>query len=428
MVAVALFALTPQLVYFAAEFKPYAVDTLATIGVLLASHRYVRAPDTAGIVLLLVLGCVAVWFSYPVAFVLGAAGTSLCLQAVAQRQLVRAAVLVAVSAAWLGSFALHYRLMVSSAPTSVEFMREYWGDQFVTLLPTSAADLRALWRAATRFLVASANVSMPTTAVVACLFGLVALWQQKRVWVWLLTLPVLLLGGASTLTLYPTAPRLLLFLVPAFFLLLATAIASVRMLPFAYRSTTAAVLAAFFVLPPLLVLGLQLARRPAFAREEIATVLARVAEKVAPEDHVYVYYGAANAYRWYADRFGLGEHSTRIGRSPRGDWNYYLADAAGFAGCGRTWLVFSHLTETAGMNEERFLLFFADTLGKRLDFIRARGATAHLYDFTGTRGVSPAGLTSVSPDALPPDERLTVPYEVAGVAKPWSCDTSSKHR
>jgi hypothetical protein len=317
--------------------------------------------------------------------------------------------------------------MVSSAPTSVEFMRQYWGDQFVTLLPTSAADLRALWRAATRFLAGSANLSMPITALVTCLFGLVAFWQQKRVWVWLLTLPVLLVGGASTLNLYPVAPRLLLFMVPACVLLLATAMASVRTLPFAYRNTTAAVLALLFVLPVIRVLGPQIARRPAFAREEIATVLARVAERAAPEDHMYVYYGAASAYRWYADRFGLAEHPTRMGRSPRGEWNYYLADAAGFAGCGRTWLVFSHLTETAGMNEERFLLFFADTLGKRLDFIRARGATAHLYDFTGTRGVSPARLTSVSPDALPPDERLTVPYEVAGVAKPWSCDPSSEH-
>jgi hypothetical protein len=373
---------------------------------------------------LLLLGCAAVWFSYPVAFVLGAAGTSLCLHAVAHRQLVRAAVLVAVSAAWLGSFALHYGLMVSSAPTSVEFMRQYWGDQFVTLLPTTAADLRALWRAATRFLVASANVSMPTTAVVTCLFGLVALWQQKRVWVWLLTLPVLLVGGASTLNLYPTAPRLLLFLVPACLLLLATAIGSIRMLPFAYRSTSAAVLAVVFVLPPLAVLGPQLARHPAFAREEIATVLARVGEKAAPEDHVYVYYSAANAYRWYADRFGLGEHPTRIGRSPRGDWNYYLADAAGFAHCGRTWLVFSHLTETAGMNEEQFLLFFADAIGKRLEFIGARGAAAHLYDFSGTYSVSPVRLTPVSPETLPTYERIPVPYEVAGVAKPWSCDSA----
>jgi hypothetical protein len=185
------------------------------------------------------------------------------------------------------------------------------------------------------------------------------------------------------------------------------------------------VLAVLFVLPPLLVLGLQLARQPAFAREEIATVLARVAEKVAPEDHVYVYYGAANAYRWYADRFGLGEYPTRIGRSPRGDWNYYLADAAGFAGCGRTWLVFSHLTETAGMNEERFLLFFADTLGTRLESFRARGATAHLYDFTETRHMSPVRLTSVSPDALPPQERIVIPYELPGVAKLWSCEAGS---
>jgi hypothetical protein len=76
----------------------------------------------------------------------------------------------------------------------------------------------------------------------------------------------------------------------------------------------------------------------------------------------------------------------------------------------------------AGMKEEQFLLFFADTLGRRLESIRARGATAHLYDFTGTRGVSPVRLTPVSPEALPPYERIVVPYELPGVAKPWSCE------
>jgi hypothetical protein len=402
-VAVALMALAPQLVFYAAEFKPYELDALGAVVVLAAAERYRRAPSAGSLALLASIGIVGVWFSYPMAFVLGAVGSVLFFEAVLSRQAGRSIAIAGVSVAWLASFSLEYWVMTHDDSANLSYMTEYWASYFITVFPTSLAELRKLQSTVVQFLTEGVGLYYYKVALLACLAGLVVLWRRVAVWAWLLALPAVLMAAASTLHRYPPPPRLLLFLVPVCFLLIPAALSYVRARPFRYRNTLAVAFAAVFLWPMVRALVPNVVERPAFAREEMVPILQQVADHATSDDRVYVYYGAEQAYRWYAARFGLASHPTLWGRSPRQGWDYYVADAAELAQCGRTWLVFSHLTALAGFDEKRFLLFLADTLGRRVETFEATGASAYLYDFSSQPSpAEPVRLIHVPEASLPP--------------------------
>jgi hypothetical protein len=43
-------------------------------------------------------------------------------------------------------------------------------------------------------------------------------------------------------------------------------------------------------------------------------------------------------------------------------------------------VLFSHVYTRSGLDEERFMLLYLDTIGSRLDGREATGASAYLYD------------------------------------------------
>ncbi len=264
-------------------------------------------------------------------------------------------------------------------------------------------------------------------AMVMALIALTTFWQRRTVWFWLLTLPPIVLLAASTFRLYPIVPRLLLFSAPVFILLVAAGIAEIRTKAISYRQIVAAGLALIFAWPMARATVTAAAESPPFAREELKPVLEHLRERAMPADRVFVYYGAADAYRWYAPSYGLEARPTLIGRSPRLDWRFYFADAAKLEGCGRTWLVFSHIWYAAGADEERFTLFLADTIGRQLDAVHAPGAAAYLYDFDGRVKPGPLQLMQGMDDVLPQPPPETTPLELPGALSKWSCSPAVGH-
>ncbi len=140
-VAVGLFALSPYLVGYAAEFKQYELD--AAIAVALTTLGLPVCRDQAGpwrLVGFAAAGVVAVWFSHPAAFVLGGVGLAALADACARRD--RAALLgrLGVVAAWLASFGLCYALLLRKLGTN-QYLLDYWSGKFLPLPPTSVGDL-----------------------------------------------------------------------------------------------------------------------------------------------------------------------------------------------------------------------------------------------------------------------------------------------
>jgi hypothetical protein len=138
VMAVTLAAISPYLINYAAECKQYATDAALAVAMLAASvgllqrqplpnpsprgggtsaagpspPPYFSGKGDGGLgrsdarrwTPLAVAGAVAVWFSHPVAFVLGGIGTALFIEAVAAMDRRRAGACTAVIACWLAIF------------------------------------------------------------------------------------------------------------------------------------------------------------------------------------------------------------------------------------------------------------------------------------------------------------------------------------
>ncbi len=100
-------------------------------------------------------------------------------------------------------------------------------------------------------------------------------------------------------------------------------------------------------------------------KEDIKTVLEYIRKSREPDDKVYVYYGADMAFRYYQARYDIPAEAVIRGNSSRKTWDDYLADVEKVDGFNRVWLVFSHVWNKSGMDDERFLLYFLDKAGKQ---------------------------------------------------------------
>src|SRR5262249_52728449 len=84
--AVLLFALSPPVLYSAAEVKQYATAAAAAAALLALVAPMLPAPTRRGLIDLAVGGAAAVWVSHPAVFVLAAAGVVLFVQALLRKQ------------------------------------------------------------------------------------------------------------------------------------------------------------------------------------------------------------------------------------------------------------------------------------------------------------------------------------------------------
>lgn len=376
--ALALFAVSDRLIYYASEVKQYSTDVAVALALLLAALAALEGPLTARrAALLAAAGSAAVWFSHPAIFVLAGAGVALAASAAAGRDWPRLARLVAVGAAWVASFGAFYLVSLDEIAENAKRQR-FWGDAFLPMPPVTAE--AAAWLRAT-FLELFANPGGFSPAWLAlllflagCAWLLATDWRRGTA----LLAPIALCLAASGLRMYPFSSRLLLFLVPA--LILGT-VKGVELL--ATRTRAAGPLLGLALAAALLAgPAAAAARHLASPRvnEEIKPVLAHVRDRRQPGDVVYLYYGAQYPMRYYAPRFGFSEGDYVSGQISRRSPDRYLRDLDALGGNPRVWIVFSHATRKRGLDEEQFFLDHLDRMGRRLDEVRHPGASAYLYD------------------------------------------------
>jgi hypothetical protein len=225
-IAVGLFALDDWLIYYTVEIKQYCSDTTLTlVALLLASAA--AGLSRRRLLVLAAFGVVGVWFSHPLAMVLGAVGTYLAGKAAIRHDWKKALGAVGMSLLWAASFAACF--FVSRRILSKEqFIWNWWDFAFLPIPPRSLADLsRDFWQVINIFnspawvvtplgVLASAFLAMGLY-----LIGSLSLGLRWRGGLYLLVAPLLFTLAASALHQYPFHGRLLLFLVPTIHLLVA---------------------------------------------------------------------------------------------------------------------------------------------------------------------------------------------------------------
>lgn len=222
LLPLALLFVSPTVLRFVGEVKPYALD-LGLATVFLAWGLKHKQPGWR----IALGGMFAIWASLPIIFILAAVGLHRFLPLIlsafsgtgteARNDKNGNSLLpwLLTGAGWLISFSLLY-LLVLAPSVGTKYLNVYHGNYFFPL-----PGKEAYWRHAAHLLLSLPKLAFGYTAIAIVMGALsVALAFTSRKYLWLL-LPVLLVIIASGAEQYSLLPRLLLFILPGWWLLAA---------------------------------------------------------------------------------------------------------------------------------------------------------------------------------------------------------------
>jgi hypothetical protein len=253
----ALASLSPLMIYYSNEVKPYITDALFAVVVMWLALDVLDAPDSRRAwVRLAVCGAVAILFSTPSIFMLAGAGMALVASPRIRSSRAGWLRLVVTGAAWVAMFAAGYLTIYRSTATS-DYMQRIWSDSFLSLPPRYL--LYGLHQASRSFfnesLLAQDEVFVPRKAntLIAIFSAIGTIWLLRKRGLpvtLLLVAPCVAVFVASFAHRWPLVPRLMVFLVPTLTLLVAAgAVAAVQLIPPRTRGIVLAALGIVMIIP-----------------------------------------------------------------------------------------------------------------------------------------------------------------------------------
>jgi uncharacterized membrane protein len=376
--AIALFAVSDRLIYYASEAKQYSSDVLICLLLLLAIARdFDRNLSNQDFVLLAALGTAALWFSHPALFILAGAGIALGANFLWKRDWRSTLKLGYAAGFWLVSLFLLYFIFLreQSARQSV---LPYWNSQFFVLLPPWQH-----WREYIEIFrsVMVNPVGLPTKSTFALLvFGSISICARRWQFGLMLLLPISLTLLATALHEYPFVDRLVLFLVPIILLIVAEAVGRtcsvlnrLKGFPSIGLPVALAVLAWIEIVP-----AYHAARhlwKPRLA-EEVKPIMSYLSHHAQANDIIYVYYGSAPAFRYYLPFYNMAHIIVVYGTKHREHPDRYFLELGKLRDDYRVWIVLSH--DYTG-NEKDMIFDYLGEIGGRLDQFNTYGAWLALY-------------------------------------------------
>jgi hypothetical protein len=293
LTAIALASVSPTLVVYANEAKPYGNDAFVTVAVLAATLAVRDRPGSAGRWCALVLcGIVGLLLSIPAAFVLPAALASLALDREARA---KRGALAACALAWVATLAALYLGIYNVAARSANQQRAY---EQAFLFPGAGFEGRALLALRGTIWPTFAGIGshipgLPGWAlgatVAALAAGLVVLWRRNgRATGVLVALPIVLAVAASVLRRYPLGvPRMMVFAAPLWILMASGALSAIALRLRSQARPSFLAAAGLLCLTPLLKARVREAQDPPRG-EDARTLVAAFRERPAAGEAVYV--------------------------------------------------------------------------------------------------------------------------------------------
>jgi len=380
-IAVGLFSVSEPLIYYSSEVKQYSSDVaFALILCLAAIALFEASPRIIGMISISLAGGVALWFSNPAVFVLAGVGLSAFWVSARKRDW-RGVLLLSIPAVvWACSFLVYYLFFLRDVLTAHHDLFYFWRASFAPFPPTSPSAI--LWYGSAFVNIVSYPVGtlFPGIAAIAAVLG-VAQFRAGDYGKFLILLsPLVVTLVSSWARLYPLENRLILFLVPAVILFFAAGMESINA---ASRKTLPLLSILFlgFLLGYPLLRAIWHFTKPKGV-EEIKLSLEYVEKHRSPRDILYCYYGAAPALEYYNHRGLVGPIDEVIGVDSHQQWASYEQDLNKLRGQKRVWIVFSHVWQAGGVDEEVLFLSYLDRLGTRVDGIQVTGSSAYLYDLS----------------------------------------------
>ena len=379
--ASALVAFSPSLIYYSKEFKQYSGEAFFTVALFLAGLTVLRHRERPGAYFLYtILGTLVIGFSYSAVFTLLGVNIALltsiflCGGMFPLRRL--GAANVCVITAWLLMFTLY------ASKNATPVLAEYWAKDFAD---TQSLGGFAQWnweklKDMSQFFVPvkAGGIFLATSLV----FGL-AVWKpQEYCYLNVCFLATLfLILAASAMKAYPAGNRLMLFIGPLLYLVMAKGVATATRL--IKKSKRRALVYFVAALVPILMLSYAVENnilRPQ-EREEMRPVVRYLQKNMRQGDRVYVYYGAAPAFTYYYS--GTDTNVTTC-PPPRNDPEIYIDDLDIFLrdqSADRFWIVFSHCR--GKVNERSLILKNVKKKYTLVDKYARKGAYLYYFKIGG---------------------------------------------
>lgn len=390
-IALGLFAVSDRLIYYSATVKQYSSDVaIALLLFIAAIYIQSRKLTISRFVLFGMLGAIVIWFSQPSVFILAGLGICLALFSFIERDYKKIWKLSITYFIWTASFAIiafFYVLYHRDSSTYV-FLQNWWNHAFMPFPPWSFSSVR--WFIDTFinmgiFLVIGEwwNMLQPyaslpklvISVITMLLFyvGCISMFFEKKKEFFMLISPMFFALLASGLHLFPFADRVILFLIPFMFLLIAEGVEQIS-----DKIMRNSVINRVILLLILFGYPLQSAfyhlEHTRSKHNDIRQVVDYIVRNQKNGDLVYFRVVAVPGIcEYYSEVYGLKNTGCLYLIT---DENDLLSDLSTLKEKGRVWVIFP-----THYNLERDALSYLDSIGTRLEnFISKQGVSVYLYD------------------------------------------------
>jgi uncharacterized membrane protein len=344
LTSLTLAAVAKYLIYYSNEVKQYSLDVFVT---LLLFYLAIRVLDGEGdtrrrsLRAYIAGGILAVWFSNGALFVFAGLSSALVVVFIARRELWELRFLFLGGLFWLVSVAAVYFAFLRFSQQN-NYLFQFWEEGFAPFPPWSNWNWywTLLEKIALNPLGLISDWFFYGLLVVGVLYLAVKKWETLL----LILLPIVVVLVASMMHIYPFHRRLILFLVPLFFLLMGFGFEGIYELAAKLNKKIALVivicLAILFLKPPVenaLLDGIAQANN-----ENMRPLMATLKNEAKEKDTIYLYYAAKQPYIYYARLLGLDFTNVFHGTNFRESPDKYAEELGKYKGTNRFWYVSSH--------------------------------------------------------------------------------------
>ncbi len=383
LIALGLFSLSGPMVYYASENKQYSTDVFFTLMLLfLVGKCLEKDAGRTDYMFLCAFGTVSIFFSHPALFILSGVGIGLIVNDFVAKKREQWVWTGWTFLIWFICYIFLYIVSLRILASNSSLLN-YWKNTFMPWPPWE--DLSWFLNTFCGFLRDPAGLTNPPFFIfLLVVAGVVSFFYRRKSAGLVLVVPFAAVLIASAFRKYPASGRLLLFLGPVIYLLIAESLETVRILlkrvhPWASWACFVPLVIYLFMHP--VALAAQRVENPEM-REHIKPVLAHVQKERSQGDVVYVYYSSWPAFSFYAGKYGFDENEAVGGIRSREAPGKYILDIEKQAGKGRIWVIISHNCFWCPVNEEKFIIHNLSNRAILRDVYKAPGASVYLYDFS----------------------------------------------
>lgn len=224
--ALFLFATAHMLIRYSTELKQYMGDVLITISLLLLALRVklTETTNTRFACIWILAGSLSVWSSMPAVFVLAGVGLYYMIQAYRQKYYKGLGLVLLCGFVWVAQFAFYYFTILKEQANS-SYLQNFHRDNFLFATPSDMHELMHNWAVFSALLRMFGN-NIPfdyniVFNVILLLAGAFILLKHNLARGVLLLVPILAMLFAAALNQFSLLPRVALFSVPVFLVIIA---------------------------------------------------------------------------------------------------------------------------------------------------------------------------------------------------------------